>query len=64
MKSGDVTALMTVTLLKRYGFDPKGSVLLSYVCDEERGSRDGADWCIGQGLLKATSDSVLKRRAR
>lgn len=52
MRSGDVSALMAVTLLKRMGFDPKGSVLLSYMCDEENGSTLGAKWCIKQGLLE------------
>lgn len=51
MKSGDVSALFAVALLKRMGFDPKGSVLLSYMCDEENGSNYGAKWMCRQNLL-------------
>ncbi|MCI6639635.1 MAG: M20/M25/M40 family metallo-hydrolase [Pygmaiobacter massiliensis] len=51
MKGGDAAALMAVTLLKRMGFDPKGSVLLSFMCDEEIGGRYGAKWLAPQGLL-------------
>jgi len=51
MKGGDAAALMAVTLLKRMGFDPKGSVLLSYMCDEEIGGRYGVKWMVKQELL-------------
>lgn len=51
MKGGDAAALMAVTLLKRMGFDPKGSVLLSYMCDEEIGGRYGVKWLVKQNLL-------------
>jgi len=52
MKGGDAAALMAVTLLKRMGFDPKGSILLSYMCDEEIGGRYGVKWLVKQGLLE------------
>ena len=51
MKGGDAAALMAVTLLKRMGFDPKGSILLSYMCDEEIGGRYGVKWLVKQELL-------------
>ena len=51
MKGGDAAALMAVTLLKRMGFDPKGSVLLSFMCDEEIGGRYGSKWLVKQELL-------------
>ncbi|NBI67922.1 M20 family peptidase [Pseudoflavonifractor sp. 60] len=51
MKGGDAAALMAVTILKRMGFDPKGSILLSYMCDEEIGGRYGVKWLVKQELL-------------
>lgn len=51
MKGGDAAALMAVTLLKRMGFDPRGSILLSYMCDEEIGGRYGVKWLVKQELL-------------
>ena len=51
MKGGDAAALMAVTLLKRMGFDSRGSILLSYMCDEEIGGRYGVKWLVGQELL-------------
>lgn len=51
MKGGDCAALMAVTMLKRMGFDPKGSILLSYMCDEEIGGRYGVKWLVKQNLL-------------
>lgn len=51
MKSGDVSALFAVALLKRMGFDPKGSVLLSYMSDEENGGVAGSAWMCRQNLL-------------
>lgn len=52
MKGGDAAALMAVSMLKKMGFDPKGSVLLSYMCDEEIGGRYGVKWLVKQGLLE------------
>lgn len=51
MKGGDAAALMAVAFLKRMGFDPKGSVLLSYLCDEELGGRYGSKWLAPRGYL-------------
>lgn len=52
MKGGDAAAMMATLLLKRMGFDPKGSVLLSWMVDEERGSRYGVNYLLSKGLLK------------
>lgn len=52
MKGGDCAALMAVGLLKKLGFDPKGSVVLSYMCDEEIGGRYGAKWLSENGYLE------------
>ncbi len=51
MKGGDVGVLMATILLKRMGFDPKGSVLLSWMCDEENGGRLGVQYMLKEGLL-------------
>ncbi|WP_160634694.1 M20/M25/M40 family metallo-hydrolase [Pseudoflavonifractor sp. 60] len=53
MKGGDCAALMAVRLLRRMNFDPKGSVILSYMVDEENGGWKGVRYLIDQGLLKA-----------
>ncbi len=52
MKGGDAIALMATIFLKRMGFDPKGSVLLSWMCDEERGSRLGVIADLKAGLIE------------
>lgn len=52
MKGGDAGAMMAVVFLRRMGFDPKGSVLLSWMVDEERGSALGANWLLERGLLE------------
>ena len=52
MKGGDCTALVATIFLKRMGFDPKGSVLLSWMCDEERGGGLGVQHLVKKGLLK------------
>src|SRR5699024_11897960 len=52
MKGGDAAALMAVTFLKRMGFDPKGSIEMSYLCDEENGSANGVKWLLKNGYLK------------
>ena len=51
MKGGDCAAIMAVKILKELGFDPKGSVLLSFMCDEENGSTLGAKYLIKEELL-------------
>ena len=43
---------MAVTFLKRMGFDPHGSIELSYMCDEENGSTYGVKWLLANGYLK------------
>lgn len=52
MKGGDCGALMAVIFLKRMGYDPKGSVLLSYMCDEENGGGLGVKYMVSQGLIQ------------
>lgn len=52
MKGGDCAALMAVTFLREMGFDPKGSVVLSYMSDEENGGGLGVKYMVEQGLLK------------
>lgn len=51
MKGGDCAALMAVKLLKEMGFDPKGSVILNYVSDEESGG--------AQGILSLLRDNLI-----
>lgn len=51
MKGGDAAALMAVTFLKKLGFDPKGSIVLSYMCEEEIGGRYGVKWVVRQDRL-------------
>lgn len=53
MKSGDCAALMAVKLLKELGFDPKGSVVLNYVVDEESGGKYGILSLLEEGLIQA-----------
>ncbi len=51
MKGGDCAALMAVRLLRKLNFDPKGSVVLSYMVDEENGGWKGVKYLIEKGLL-------------
>ncbi len=53
MKSGDCAALMAVKFLKEMGFDPKGSVVLNYVSDEESGGTYGILPLLENGLIHA-----------
>lgn len=52
MKGGDCGALMAVLFLRRMGFDPKGSVLLSYMCDEENGGGKGVQYMVKNNLIQ------------
>ena len=52
MKGGDAGAIMAVAFLKRMGFDPKGSVLLSFMVDEENGGKLGVQSLVRDGHLK------------
>ena len=54
MKGGDCAAIMAVKILKELGFQPKGSILLSFMCDEENGSRLGAKYLISKELLNGS----------
>lgn len=51
MKGGDCAALMAVKILRELNFEFKGSILLSFMCDEENGSRLGAKYLLKEGLL-------------
>lgn len=51
MKGGLCASIMAVMFLKEMGFDPKGSVLLTAVSDEENGSTYGVKYLLGKGLL-------------
>lgn len=51
MKSGDCAALMAVEMLYHLGFVPKGSITLSYMCDEEVGGSKGVKYLIKNGYL-------------
>ena len=51
MKGGDAAILMATGLLKEMGFDPQGSILLNFVCDEENHSHLGTRWLLERGLL-------------
>lgn len=53
MKGGDCAALMAVKFLKELGFDPKGSVVLNYVSDEESGGKNGILSLLKDNLIKA-----------
>ncbi|HPK15485.1 MAG TPA: M20 family metallopeptidase [Clostridia bacterium] len=52
MKSGNTCALFAMGLLKELGFDPKGTVNLSLVVDEQNGGIKGANWLLDRGYLK------------
>lgn len=52
MKGGDCAALMAVEMLHRLGFEPRGSITLSYMCDEEVGGGKGVKYLLEKGLLK------------
>lgn len=52
MKSGLCAAVMAVCLLRKLGFQPKGSIVLSCDCDEESGGKYGVEYLLNQGLLQ------------
>lgn len=52
MKSGDAAAVMAVKFLKEMGFDPKGSITLNFVSDEENGGEYGILPLLEEGVLK------------
>ncbi len=54
MKGGDACAMMAVIFLKEMGFEPKGSIALTWMCDEENGGALGVQY-----LLK-TRPEILK----
>lgn len=52
MKGGDCAAIMAVKFLKEMGFDPKGSITLNFVSDEESGGAMGILPLLEEGVLK------------
>lgn len=69
MKAGTVGAMMSLIFLKKMGYDPKGSIQLVMVCDEENGGRLGIQHLIKQGLISGDfgitpepSDQCILRR--
>lgn len=52
MKGGDAAVIMATILLKRMGFDPQGSIFLSFTCDEQIGGRYGIKWLVEQGFME------------
>ena len=52
MKGGVCAAVMATTLLKRMGFDPAGSVLMTWVSDEENTGNAGTKYLVGEGLIQ------------
>ena len=46
MKGGDACTMMAVLFLKQMGFDPKGSVALTWMCDEENGGALGVQYIL------------------
>lgn len=53
MKGGLCATIMAVTFLKKMGFEPKGTILLSCDSDEENGGHLGVRHMLKKGLLKA-----------
>lgn len=53
MKGGDAAALMAVKFLREMGFDPTGTIILGFTCDEQNGGRYGVKWLIENGYLNA-----------
>jgi len=52
MKGGDCGVLMAVKFLRQMGFDPKGSILMTYVCDEENGGGLGVNHLLAEHLIE------------
>ena len=46
MKGGDAGVMMAVLFLKKMGLDPKGSVALTWMCDEENGGELGVQYLL------------------
>lgn len=69
MKSGVCAAVMATTFLKRMGFDPAGSILMTWVSDEENTGNAGTKFLLEKGLIQGdfgldpepTSGRVLVR---
>lgn len=53
MKAGLAAAIVAVKFLKRSGFVPNGTIILSCDCDEEQGGNFGVRYLIGKDLLSA-----------
>lgn len=53
MKGGDCAAMMAVKTLRELGYHPKGTVSLSFMCDEENGGGLGVKYLVKNGYLKS-----------
>ena len=51
MKGGVCAAIMATAFLKRMGFSPAGSVLMTWVSDEENTGGLGTKYLLEQGLI-------------
>jgi succinyl-diaminopimelate desuccinylase len=51
MKGGVCAAVMATSLLKRMGFDPAGSILMTWVSDEENTGNAGTKYLVSQGII-------------
>lgn len=52
MKGGLCAGIMAVSFLKKIGYIPQGSIILSCDSDEESGGKYGVEYLLEQGLLK------------
>lgn len=59
MKSMTAIQVMTLKLLKREGFQPKGDILLAATADEEKGGFDGIGWLLEHHRDKFMADYVI-----
>lgn len=64
MKGGDAAVLMATAMLKKMTFDPKGSVFLSFTCDEQIGGRYGIKWLVKQGYMEGDFGIVPEPTAK
>lgn len=53
MKGGLCASVLAVDFLKKNGFEPKGTIVLSCDSDEEDGGKYGIEYVLCKGLLKA-----------
>lgn len=61
MKGGNIAGLMAVKWLKEMGFVPNGTIILSYVSDEEAGGAFGTLQLLKEGYLKADTGISMEQ---